>query len=116
MTISFFEYLTAMAFSAFADAPVDVAVVEVGMGGTWDATNVADGAVAVVTPVGLDHTRWLGTTVEEIATEKAGIIKAGSIAILAQQPVEAAEALHAPRHRGRRDRRARGHRVRRAPA
>jgi dihydrofolate synthase/folylpolyglutamate synthase len=91
--VSFFEILTAMAYAAFADAPVDVAVVEVGMGGEWDATNVADGTVAVVTPVGLDHTRWLGSSVEEIATEKSGIIKPGSIAVLAQQPVEAAEAL-----------------------
>jgi folylpolyglutamate synthase/dihydrofolate synthase len=91
--VSFFEMLTAMAFAAFADAPVDVAVVEVGMGGGWDATNVADGAVAVVTPVGLDHTRWLGSSVEEIATEKSGIIKPGSVAVLAQQPLEAAEVL-----------------------
>jgi dihydrofolate synthase/folylpolyglutamate synthase len=91
--VSFFEMLTAMAYAAFADAPVDVAVVEVGMGGEWDATNVADGMVAVVTPVGLDHTRWLGSSVEEIATEKSGIIKPGSIAVLGQQPVEAAEAL-----------------------
>ncbi|HEU5028473.1 MAG TPA: folylpolyglutamate synthase/dihydrofolate synthase family protein [Spirillospora sp.] len=91
--LSFFEVLTAMAFAAFADAPVDVAVVEVGMGGTWDATNVADGTVAVVTPIGLDHTRYLGDTLEEIAGEKAGIIKPGSVAVLAQQPVEAAEVL-----------------------
>ncbi|GAA4639147.1 folylpolyglutamate synthase/dihydrofolate synthase family protein [Actinoallomurus vinaceus] len=91
--VSFFETLTAMAYAAFADAPVDVAVVEVGMGGTWDATNIADGAVAVVTPIGLDHTRWLGATVAEIAAEKSGIIKPESIAILAQQPVEAAEVL-----------------------
>lgn len=91
--VSFFETLTAMAYAAFADAPVDVAVVEVGMGGTWDATNIADGAVAVVTPIGLDHTRWLGATVEEIAAEKSGIIKPGSIAVLAQQPVEAAQVL-----------------------
>jgi dihydrofolate synthase/folylpolyglutamate synthase len=91
--ISFFELLTAMAFSAFADAPVDVAVVEVGMGGTWDATNVADGAVAVVTPIGLDHMQLLGDSLEAIAAEKAGIIKEGAIAIVAQQPVEAAEVL-----------------------
>jgi folylpolyglutamate synthase/dihydrofolate synthase len=91
--VSFFEMLTAMAFSAFTDAPVDVAVVEVGMGGVWDATNVADGAVAVITPIGLDHTEVLGDTIEAIAGEKAGIIKPGSIAILAQQPVEAAEVL-----------------------
>jgi dihydrofolate synthase/folylpolyglutamate synthase len=60
--LSFFEVLTGMAFAAFADAPVDVAVIEVGLGGTWDATNIADGAVAVVTPVGLDHTQYLGDT------------------------------------------------------
>jgi dihydrofolate synthase/folylpolyglutamate synthase len=91
--VSFFEMLTAMAFAAFADAPVDVAVVEVGMGGAWDATNVADGAVAVITPIGLDHTEYLGDTIEAIAAEKAGIIKPESIAVLAQQPVEAAEVL-----------------------
>jgi dihydrofolate synthase/folylpolyglutamate synthase len=91
--LSFFEVLTAMAYAAFADAPVDVAVVEVGMGGVWDATNVADGVVAVVTPIGLDHTRYLGDTIEEIAAEKAGIIKPGAIAVLAQQPLAAAEVL-----------------------
>jgi len=91
--LSFFEVLAAMAFSAFADAPVDVAVIEVGLGGTWDATNITDGAVAVVTPIAIDHTRYLGDTVEEIAAEKAGIIKAGSVAIIAQQPVAAAEVL-----------------------
>jgi folylpolyglutamate synthase/dihydrofolate synthase len=91
--VSFFEMLTAMAFAAFADAPVDVAVIEVGMGGAWDATNVADGSVAVVTPIGLDHTPMLGETIEAIATEKAGIIKPGAVAVLAQQPVEAAEVL-----------------------
>ncbi|GAA2448560.1 folylpolyglutamate synthase/dihydrofolate synthase family protein [Actinomadura vinacea] len=91
--LSFFEVLTAMAYAAFADAPVDVAVVETGMGGSWDATNVADGTVAVVTPIGLDHTRYLGETIEEIAAEKAGIIKPGAVAVLAQQPVAAAEVL-----------------------
>src|SRR5690348_10596785 len=91
--LSFFEVLTAMAFAAFADAPVDVAVVETGMGGTWDATNVADGTVAVVTPIGLDHTEYLGDTIEAIAAEKAGIIKPEAVAVLAQQPVEADEVL-----------------------
>jgi dihydrofolate synthase/folylpolyglutamate synthase len=91
--MSFFEILTGMMFAAFADAPVDVAVIEVGLGGRWDATNVADGAVAVVTPVAMDHMMWLGTTIEEIAAEKAGIIKPGAIAVLAQQPVAAAEVL-----------------------
>ncbi|WP_246059932.1 bifunctional folylpolyglutamate synthase/dihydrofolate synthase [Herbidospora galbida] len=91
--LSFFEVLTAMAFAAFADAPVDVAVVETGMGGTWDATNVADGAVAVITPVSLDHTEYLGPDVETIAGEKAGIIKPGSTVILAQQQLPAAEVI-----------------------
>jgi len=91
--MSFFEVLTAMAFAAFADAPVDVAIVEVGMGGTWDSTNIADGTVAVITPISLDHTRYLGSTVEEIAEDKGGIIKPGAVAVLAQQPVPAAEAL-----------------------
>jgi folylpolyglutamate synthase/dihydropteroate synthase len=91
--LSFFEVLTGMAFAIFADVPVDVAIIEVGLGGTWDSTNVADGAVAVVTPISLDHTRWLGDTIEQIATEKAGIIKPGAVAVLAQQPVAAAEVL-----------------------
>ena len=82
-----------MAYAAFADAPIDVAVVEVGLGGTWDATNVADAGVAVVTPIDLDHTHLLGRTVAEIAREKAGIIKPGAHAILAGQPVEAAQVL-----------------------
>jgi dihydrofolate synthase / folylpolyglutamate synthase len=93
LRLSFFEVLTAMAFAAFADAPVDVAVIEVGLGGTWDSTNIADGAVAVVTPVAIDHTRYLGSTIPEIAGEKAGIIKPGAVAILGQQPLAAAEVL-----------------------
>ena len=91
--LSFFELLTGMMFAAFADAPVDVAVIEVGLGGRWDATNVADGAVAVIGPIAMDHMQWLGDTIEEIAAEKAGIIKPGAIAILAQQLVAAAEVL-----------------------
>ena len=93
IALSFFEVMTAMAFAAFADAPVDVAIIEVGMGGAWDATNVADGSVCVITPIGLDHTEYLGETVEEIATEKSGIIKPGSQAILAQQGLAVAEIL-----------------------
>ena len=93
VAMSFFETLTAMAYAAFADAPVDVAIVEVGMGGRWDATNVADGAVAVITPVAEDHTRYLGSTAEEIAEEKAGIIKPGAITVVAQQRVTVAEVL-----------------------
>jgi dihydrofolate synthase/folylpolyglutamate synthase len=91
--LSFFEILTAMAYAAFADTPVDVAVVEVGMGGRWDATNVVDGDVAVVTPIGIDHTDYLPDTLDGIAEEKAGIIKPDSIAVIAQQPLPAAEVL-----------------------
>src|ERR671910_921256 len=93
VSLTFFEIITAMAYAAFADAPVDVAVVEVGLGGAWDATNVADADVAVVTPIDLDHTHLLGHTVTEIARDKAGIIKPGAHAILAGQPVEAAQVL-----------------------
>ena len=91
--LSFFEVLTGMAFAAFADAPVDVAVIEVGMGGTWDNTNVADGVVAVVTPISIDHAQYLGNTVAAIAADKAGIIKPGAVAVLGQQPVDAAAEL-----------------------
>ncbi|MFI6321644.1 bifunctional folylpolyglutamate synthase/dihydrofolate synthase [Nonomuraea sp. NPDC050556] len=91
--IQFFELLTAMAFAAFADTPVDVAVIETGMGGSWDATNVVDGAVSVITPISLDHTDRLGPDIPSIAGEKAGIIKAGGTTILAQQELEAAEVL-----------------------
>ncbi|MFV0129902.1 bifunctional tetrahydrofolate synthase/dihydrofolate synthase [Streptomyces sp. HMX112] len=91
--LSFFEVLTGMAYAAFADAPVDVAVVEVGMGGTWDATNVLDGSVAVVTPIDLDHTDRLGATTADIAGEKSGIIKQGATVVLAQQPVDAAQVM-----------------------
>src|SRR6266705_2800541 len=92
-TMSFFEVLTGMAFAIFADTPVDVVVLEVGVGGRLDCTNVADGVVAVVTPISIDHTRLLGDTVEEIAAEKAGIVKPGATAVLAQQPLAAAEVL-----------------------
>jgi dihydrofolate synthase/folylpolyglutamate synthase len=91
--LSFFETMVGMAYAAFADAPVDVAVVEVGMGGSWDATNVADAAVAVVTPIGVDHASYLGTTPGQIAIEKSGIIKPDATAVLAEQPADAAEVL-----------------------
>lgn len=91
--LSFFEVLTGMAYAAFADAPVDVAVVEVGMGGTWDATNVIDASVAVVTPISMDHTDRLGSTPAEIAGEKSGIVKQDATVILAQQPVDAAQVM-----------------------
>ena len=91
--MTFFEVITGMAYAAFADAPVDVAVIEVGMGGSWDATSVADAQVAVITPISLDHTHLLGDTITQIATEKAGIIKPGSVAVLAHQEPAAAAAL-----------------------
>ena len=91
--LNFFMMSVVLAYTAYADAPVDVAVVEVGLGGRWDATNVADGQVAVVTPVAIDHTRLLGSTVEEIATEKSGIIKPGAIAVSALQEPDVAEIL-----------------------
>jgi len=91
--MTFFEVFVALAYAAFADAPVDVAVVEVGMGGGWDATNIADGSVAVITPIAIDHTHFLGTTVEEIAHEKSGIIKAGAIAVSSIQGEDVATIL-----------------------
>jgi dihydrofolate synthase / folylpolyglutamate synthase len=91
--MTYFEVLVAVAYAAFADAPIDVAVVEVGMGGSWDATNVVNAKVAVVTPIALDHERFLGPSVEEIATEKAGIFKAGSLVVSAVQEPEVAETL-----------------------
>ncbi|NEK60250.1 bifunctional folylpolyglutamate synthase/dihydrofolate synthase [Geodermatophilus sabuli] len=91
--MSFFEVMVGMAYATFADAPVDVAVIEVGMGGTWDATNVAEARVAVVTPVAMDHAEYLGHDVPTIAGEKAGIIKADSIAVLATQQPGAMDVL-----------------------
>ncbi|HEY2833316.1 MAG TPA: folylpolyglutamate synthase/dihydrofolate synthase family protein [Sporichthyaceae bacterium] len=91
--LSFFEVMTALAYATFADAPVDVAIIEVGMGGSWDATNVADGQVAVLTPIAVDHAKYLGDTAEVIAAEKAGIIKSGGFAVLAAQSPEVAEVV-----------------------
>ena len=102
--MSKFEVLTAMAFAAFADAPVEVAVVETGMGGSWDSTNVVKSDVAVITPIGLDHTDYLGGTIAQIAGEKAGIIKSrwdsddlltppDNVAIISEQDPEAMEVL-----------------------
>lgn len=93
--MSKFEVLTGMAFAAFADAPADAAVVEVGLGGSWDATNVADATVAAITPIAVDHVDYLGSDIAGIAREKAGIIKPGSIAVLAEQPPEVARELAA---------------------
>ncbi len=91
--LSFFEVVTAMAFVAFAEADLDAVVLEVGMGGTWDATNVVDGRIAVVTPISLDHTEYLGPDEAAIATEKAGIIKPSSTVVLADQPEPASSVL-----------------------
>lgn len=91
--ISFFEAMTALAFAAFAEHPIDVGVIEVGMGGEWDATNVVDADVSVIMPVALDHTEYLGSTLGEIAKTKSGIIKEGGFVVLAQQEPEAAVEL-----------------------
>ena len=91
--ISFFEAITALAFVAFAEHPIDVGVIEVGMGGQWDATNVVDADVSVITPIGLDHMEYLGNTIAEIAATKAGIIKEQGFVVLAQQSPEAAVEL-----------------------
>jgi dihydrofolate synthase/folylpolyglutamate synthase len=91
--ISFFEAITALAFAAFAEHPIDVGVIEVGMGGQWDATNVVAADVSVITPIGLDHMEYLGSTISEIAATKAGIIKEHGFIVLAQQTPEAAVEL-----------------------
>ena len=97
--MSKFEVLTAMAFAAFADAPIEVAIVEVGLGGRWDATNVLDAPVAVITPIGIDHVDYLGKDIAEIAEEKAGIIHRSTdeltdtVAVIGQQVPEAMEVL-----------------------
>lgn len=93
--LTFFELLTVLAFVAFADAPVDVAVIEVGMGGSWDSTNTADGDVVVFAPIDLDHADRLGNTIAEIATAKSGIIKPGAAAVSAEQNPAALEVLKA---------------------
>jgi dihydrofolate synthase/folylpolyglutamate synthase len=91
--ISFFEAITAIAFVAFAEHPIDVGVIEVGMGGQWDATNVVKADVSVIMPIGFDHMEYLGNTLHEIASTKAGIIKENGFIVLAQQEPEAAKEL-----------------------
>jgi dihydrofolate synthase/folylpolyglutamate synthase len=91
--LTYFECLTILGFAVFADQPVNVAVIEVGLGGITDATNVGDGQVSVITPISLDHTDLLGDTTEDIAREKAGIIKPGGFLVSAAQPVDAAQVL-----------------------
>lgn len=94
--LTYFEALTVLALAAFADAPVDIAVLEVGMGGEWDSTNVADADVAVFTPIDIDHAERLGSTIAQIARTKAGIIKPGSIVVTAgQHPDALAEIITA---------------------
>jgi dihydrofolate synthase/folylpolyglutamate synthase len=94
--LTYFETLTVLTLAAFADAPVDVAILEVGMGGAWDSTNVADADVAVFTPIGIDHAEFLGNTISEIARTKAGIIKPSSIVVSsAQEPDAMAEIVAA---------------------
>ncbi|MEY4019185.1 MAG: hypothetical protein RLZZ590_485, partial [Actinomycetota bacterium] len=93
--LTFFEALAVLGFAVFADAPVDVLVLEVGMGGEWDSTNVADGDVAVFTPIDLDHVERLGSTIAEIAKTKSGIIKQDAIVISAKQPTDAESVLRA---------------------
>jgi dihydrofolate synthase / folylpolyglutamate synthase len=95
VTMSKFEVLTGMAFAAFAEAPVEAAVLEVGLGGTWDSTNVADARVAAIAPIGIDHVEYLGADLVGIAREKAGVIKDGAIALLAEQTPEVAQVLMA---------------------
>ncbi|MEN9753418.1 MAG: hypothetical protein RL670_1109 [Actinomycetota bacterium] len=91
--LTYFEALSLLAFAIFADAPIDVLALEVGMGGQWDSTNIADGDVAVFTPISLDHTERLGFSLEEIATTKSGIIKPGSRVVIGFQPPEAKAVL-----------------------
>ena len=91
--LTFFEALAALGFAVFADAPVDVLVLEVGMGGEWDSTNVADGDVAVFTPISIDHAERLGSTIEEIARTKSGIIKPAAIVLSSAQTSEALSVL-----------------------
>lgn len=92
--VSFFEAVTALAFAAFAEHPIDIGIIEVGMGGEWDATNVVKADVSIITPIGLDHMEYLGNTLTEIASTKAGIIKEGGFAVLSQQePAVAVELL-----------------------
>ena len=93
--ISYFEALTALAFVAFAEHPVDVGIIEAGLGGEWDATNVVQSQVSVMTPIGLDHMDYLGSTLEEIAQTKAGIFKPESNVVLAAQTPEVAKVLMA---------------------
>lgn len=92
---SYFEILTAAAFDWFAQEAVEVAVVEVGVGGTWDATSIVEAPVAVVTNVSIDHVEYLGTTLPEIAMEKAGIVQPGATLVLGETDPELLEIFKA---------------------
>ena len=91
--LTFFEAITALAFEQFSQVPIDVGVIEVGLGGTWDATNVITPEVSVITPISLDHKDYLGDTISEIASEKAGILKANVPAVIAAQKPEAEKVI-----------------------
>jgi dihydrofolate synthase / folylpolyglutamate synthase len=93
VAVTYFEAVTALGYLWFADKPVGLGVFEVGMGGSWDATNLVDGQIAVVTPIGMDHVAELGPTLADIAGEKAGILKDGGIAVLREQDAVAADVL-----------------------
>jgi dihydrofolate synthase / folylpolyglutamate synthase len=95
LAVTYFEAVTALAYLWFADKPVGVGVFEVGMGGSWDATNLVDGRIAVITPIGMDHVAELGPTLADIAAEKAGILKEGATAVLREQDPVAADVLSA---------------------
>src|SRR5215469_5910262 len=90
---SFFEILTAMAFLEFAEKGVDIAVLEVGMGGRLDATNTADPLISIITDISLDHTEWLGPTIAAITREKAGILRRHGVMVTLPQHPEANHAL-----------------------
>ncbi|MGE5227817.1 MAG: bifunctional folylpolyglutamate synthase/dihydrofolate synthase, partial [Planctomycetaceae bacterium] len=91
--VTYFEAVTGLAYLWFADRPVGLGVFEVGMGGTWDATNLVAGDVAVITPIGMDHVAELGPTLADIAGEKAGILKPGKTGVIRAQDAEAARVL-----------------------
>lgn len=102
LQLSFFEATVGMSLACFADAGVDIAVVEVGLGGRWDATNIIEPLVSVITPIGWDHVEILGPTIENIAGEKAGIIKPGCPVIISRQshPEVLPVFYHTAEHRG----------------
>jgi dihydrofolate synthase/folylpolyglutamate synthase len=91
--LSYFEVLTLLGFAIFADAPVGVAVIEVGLGGELDASNIVEPVVTVITPIGMDHQEYLGNELAGIAQAKAGILKPGAVPVLSRQSLECAEVI-----------------------